>query len=251
MHRAEPPGGERTVNITTVFIRVNYGSVRRFRSREFPFHRGPGLRCQQCWQFSLASAAAISVSGSVSLLTYGATALQRQPTVGSVTVSDFGELAAFTTCWNVTLLERPPDRHADGDGDRDDTARGGNEGTLDEDGRRVGIVGVPPPEEGWREVDRNAGELEPRRPELELIAQPPGRPLRRPHRILVADMATEDQAVTPRLHKSSIPESALPAVLAWNSDGYVNRVFVPVTDRLLIYLAAGHQRAVKRLASYV
>ena len=52
---------------------------------------------------SLASAAAISVSGSVSLLTYGATALQRQPTVGSVTVSDFGELATFTTCWNVTL----------------------------------------------------------------------------------------------------------------------------------------------------
>ena len=54
-------------------------------------------------RMSPSSAAAVSVSGSVSLLTYAATALQRQPTVGSVTVSDFGELAAFTTMWNVTL----------------------------------------------------------------------------------------------------------------------------------------------------
>ena len=52
---------------------------------------------------SLASAAAISVSGSVSLLTYGATAVQRQLTLGSVTVSDFGELAAFATTRSLTL----------------------------------------------------------------------------------------------------------------------------------------------------
>jgi hypothetical protein len=49
-------------------------------------------------------ATAISVSGSVSLLAYGATALQRQPRFfDSVTVSDFGELAAFTTARSVTL----------------------------------------------------------------------------------------------------------------------------------------------------
>lgn len=52
---------------------------------------------------SPSSAAAISVSGSVSLLTYGATASQRQLTLGSVTVSDFGELAAVTTARSVTL----------------------------------------------------------------------------------------------------------------------------------------------------
>ena len=53
---------------------------------------------------SLVSAAAISVSGSVSLLTYGATALQRQvQNFGPVTVSDFGELATFMTARSVTL----------------------------------------------------------------------------------------------------------------------------------------------------
>jgi hypothetical protein len=56
-------------------------------------------------RMSPSSEAAISVSGSVSLLSYGATALQRQPPqyFDSVTASDFGELAAFTTARSVTL----------------------------------------------------------------------------------------------------------------------------------------------------
>ena len=52
---------------------------------------------------SLASAAAISLSGSVSILSYGATVLQRQPkNFSTVTVSDSGELATFTTARSVT-----------------------------------------------------------------------------------------------------------------------------------------------------
>jgi hypothetical protein len=54
---------------------------------------------------------------------------------------------------DVLGFARPPDRHADGDGDGDEAARRRDEGALDEDRRRIGVVEIPPPEEGGRIVD--------------------------------------------------------------------------------------------------
>ncbi len=79
----------------------------------------------------------------------------------------------------VLRLAGAPDRHADGDGDRGEAAGGGDQRAFDEDAGRVGVVEVPPPEEGWRRIDRQPGEIEPRRAELRLEAEPPRRPLRR------------------------------------------------------------------------
>src|SRR3546814_4750687 len=45
---------------------------------------------------------------------------------------------------------RPPDRHADRDGDGDETAGCRDIRPFDEDRRGIGIVEVPPPEEGRR-----------------------------------------------------------------------------------------------------
>ena len=54
---------------------------------------------------------------------------------------------------------------------------------FDENPWRIGVVVVPPPEEGERQIDRDTCDLEPRRPELRLKAEPPGSPLgREPHR---------------------------------------------------------------------
>src|SRR5258706_10316987 len=51
---------------------------------------------------------------------------------------------------------------------------------LDKNARRVGVVGVPPPEESRGQVDRSAApKLEPRLTKLRLVAQSPCRPLRR------------------------------------------------------------------------
>ncbi len=55
---------------------------------------------------------------------------------------------------HVLGLARAPDRHADRHGNRDQSSRGRDEGAFDEDGRRIGVIRVPPPEEGGREVDR-------------------------------------------------------------------------------------------------
>ena len=76
-------------------------------------------------------------------------------------------------------LSRPPHRHGDGDDDRGDAAGSGDVGAFDEDVARIGVVGEPPPEEGWWLVDRPAEEFEPRVPELRLEAEPPGDPFRR------------------------------------------------------------------------
>ncbi len=76
---------------------------------------------------------------------------------------------------------RTPNRHADRDCDRDEATRRRDVSTLDEDMRRVGVVGVPPPKEGGREVNRHAWqEFEPWLPELWLVAKFPRHPLRRP-----------------------------------------------------------------------
>src|SRR3546814_14998181 len=44
-------------------------------------------------------------------------------------------------------LAGTPDRHGDRDDDREETSRCGNAGALEEDGRRLGVEGKPPPEE--------------------------------------------------------------------------------------------------------
>src|SRR3546814_17070189 len=57
---------------------------------------------------------------------------------------------------------RPPDRHADRDGDGDETAGCRDIRPFDEDRRGIGIVEVPTPEEGRRKVDWPAGQLAPK-----------------------------------------------------------------------------------------
>ena len=67
----------------------------------------------------------------------------------------------------------PTDRNAD----RCEAAGGCNCGPLDEYAWRIGVVVVPPPEEGHRKVDRRIRNREPGRPKLQLEAEPPRRPL--------------------------------------------------------------------------
>ena len=82
----------------------------------------------------------------------------------------------------VLQLARTPHRHADGDDDRGEPARHGDEGAGLEYLRRVGVEGEPPPEEGRRRIDRPVAEHEPGRPKLGLIGERRGGPLRRgPH----------------------------------------------------------------------
>src|SRR5713101_3754789 len=81
---------------------------------------------------------------------------------------------------HVLRLACTPHRHADGDRDRDESARCRDTGPLDKNARRIGVVGIPPPEESRRQVDRNAApKLEPRLTKLRLVAQSPCGPLRR------------------------------------------------------------------------
>ena len=71
-------------------------------------------------------------------------------------------------------LACPPHRHGDRGGDGDEAAGRGNERAPAEDAGGIGVIGEPPGEESRREVDRHAGELEPRRPQLGLEAELPG-----------------------------------------------------------------------------
>ena len=62
----------------------------------------------------------------------------------------------------------------------EDSARRSDACAFDEHSWRIGIVGIPPPEEGRRKIDRNARrEFKPGVTKLRLIAEPPRRPLRR------------------------------------------------------------------------
>ena len=87
-------------------------------------------------------------------------------------------------CRRRLRLPSPPHRHRESDDDRDDPAGRSDACPFNEHFRCVGIVGIPPPEEGRRQIDGNARrELKPGVSELRLIAEPPRRPLRRgPHR---------------------------------------------------------------------
>ena len=85
-----------------------------------------------------------------------------------------------TICGRRLRLPSPPYRHRKGSYDRDDPAGRSDACPFDEHSWCVGIVGIPPPEEGRRKIDRNARrEFKPGVPELGLIAEPPRRPLRR------------------------------------------------------------------------
>ena len=65
-------------------------------------------------------------------------------------------------------LTSAPYRHADGDRDRDEPARRGDQGAAQEDVGRIGVVEIPPPEEGWRLIDGPPCNMEPGRSELRL-----------------------------------------------------------------------------------
>ncbi len=72
-------------------------------------------------------------------------------------------------------------RHADRDRDGDEAARCRNTGAFEEDPWRIGVVGVPPPEERRREIDRHSRhDLEPGLAKLRLKTEAPSGPLRRP-----------------------------------------------------------------------
>ena len=91
-----------------------------------------------------------------------------------------GGPARRTIGLDVLCLARSQDRHGDGDRDGDESAGRRDKGALDEYRWRVGVVGIPPPEERRRIIDRHTlRQFEPGLPELRLKAEPPRRPLRR------------------------------------------------------------------------
>ena len=96
-------------------------------------------------------------------------------------LTDFlvGGPARRTIGLDVLRFARPQDRQGDGDRDGDESAGRRDEGALDEYRWRIGIVGIPPPKERRRVIDRHARrQFEPRLPELRLKTEPPSRPLR-------------------------------------------------------------------------
>src|SRR5216683_2449346 len=90
-----------------------------------------------------------------------------------------GGPARRTIGLDVLRLARSQDRHGDGDRDGDESPRCRDKGALDEYRWRIRVVGIPPPEERRRVIDRCAlRQFEPGLPELRLKTEPPGRPLR-------------------------------------------------------------------------
>src|SRR6266853_6975815 len=90
-----------------------------------------------------------------------------------------GGPARRTIGLDVLRLARSQDRHGDGDRDGDESPRCRDKGALDEYRWRIRVVGIPPPEERRRVIDRHAlRQFEPGLPELRLKTEPPSRPLR-------------------------------------------------------------------------
>src|SRR5712691_12414512 len=80
---------------------------------------------------------------------------------------------------DVLCLARSQDRQGDGDRDGDESPRCSDKGAFDEYRRRIRVVGIPPPKERRRVIDRRAlRQFEPGLPELRLKTEPPSRPLR-------------------------------------------------------------------------
>ena len=70
-------------------------------------------------------------------------------------------------------------RHADRDRDGDEATRCRDVRAFEEDRRRIGVIGVPPPEERRRQIDRQAWRKpEPGLAKLRPVTEPPGGPLR-------------------------------------------------------------------------
>src|SRR5712692_8755734 len=96
-------------------------------------------------------------------------------------LTDFlvGGPARRTIGLDVLRLARPQDRQGDGDRDGDESAGRRDKGALDEYRWRIRVVGIPPPKERRRVIDRDAlRQFEPGLSELWLKTEPPGRPLR-------------------------------------------------------------------------
>src|SRR5229473_599784 len=95
-------------------------------------------------------------------------------------LTDFlvGGPARRTIGLDVLRFARPQDRQGDGDRDGDESAGRRDKGALDEYRWRIGIVGIPPPKERRRVIDRHTRrQFEPGLPELRLKTEPPSRPL--------------------------------------------------------------------------
>src|SRR5216684_7424957 len=96
-------------------------------------------------------------------------------------LTDFlvGGPARRTIGLDVLRLARSQDRQGDGDRDGDESAGRCDKGALDEYRWRIRVIGIPPPKERRRVIDRHARrQFEPGLPELRLKTEPPSRPLR-------------------------------------------------------------------------
>src|SRR5216684_3610180 len=96
-------------------------------------------------------------------------------------LTDFlvGGPARRTIGLDVLRLARPQNRQGDGERDGDESPRCGDKGAFDEHRGRIRVVGIPPPKERRRVIDRHAlRQFEPGLPELRLKTEPPSRPLR-------------------------------------------------------------------------
>ena len=82
-----------------------------------------------------------------------------------------------SVCVDVLGFARPQDRQKDRSSDGQKTARRRDQGTFDKDRRRIGIIGIPPPEEGGWIVDGHSEQFKPRLSQLWLKAEPQSRPL--------------------------------------------------------------------------
>ena len=107
----------------------------------------------------------------------------------SGTRTSFSEIWPFWTTLSAILCSifstlKPGVDLFNGNSDRDKSARRRDVSTLYEDMRRIGVIGVPPPEKGGRQIDRNSrGQFKPWQSKLRLITELPGNPLRgSPHR---------------------------------------------------------------------
>lgn len=80
---------------------------------------------------------------------------------------------------DVLRLAGAPDGHGDRNARGDDPARSRDIRPLVEDRRRVGVIGIPPPEKGRRRVKREMQNLEPGASEFRLKSEAPCRPLGR------------------------------------------------------------------------
>src|SRR5216684_7505474 len=120
-----------------------------------------------------------------------------------------------------------PHRHPDRDGDRCESSRGSDNGTLDENSGRIGIEPVPPDKEGRRRIERHAAHVCPCQAELGLITEAPSGPLcRRPGR--GQHYEQDDQDLAPEDlgggQRDAFPKTAMAIAVASRRDAIVPMV---------------------------